>query len=377
MRIMFASSHPYLPQIAGGCQSNTHESAIELMRRGHSVSVLAGLTGRGPVGLQSRMLLKLSRKAVARTSFAGYPVYRSWFPWKGLAHAVARERPDVVVAQPGAVVRLALEARAIGVPVVVYLHNVEFDEHGGPIEALDVPFLANSEFTAKRYRDVFGIESTMIPPLFQPERYRTNSTRERVLFINPHPLKGLERALEIAAATPDIAFDFVESWTLTAPARASLLARLEGLPNVTLHPRSDDMRRHYGRARIVLVPSMWEETWGRVASEAHYNAIPVIATKIGGLVEAVGPGGVVIDPAADTQAWVTALRRLWDDPDAYAAASAAAAAYSERPLINCARQIETLLDVLGQAIEGSRESERTSGRVEAGRNTFAAECVLH
>ena len=42
MHITFASSHPYLPQIAGSTQSNTHEMAIELMARGHQVSVLPG-----------------------------------------------------------------------------------------------------------------------------------------------------------------------------------------------------------------------------------------------------------------------------------------------------------------------------------------------
>ena len=30
MRIVFASAHPYLPQIAGGSQSNTHEMAMDM-----------------------------------------------------------------------------------------------------------------------------------------------------------------------------------------------------------------------------------------------------------------------------------------------------------------------------------------------------------
>jgi len=48
------------------------------------------------------------------------------------------------------------------------------------------------------------------------------------------------------------------------------------------------MRAAYGRSRLLLAPSRWVESWGRVASEAQISGLPVIATKSGGLPEAVG-----------------------------------------------------------------------------------------
>lgn len=348
MHIAFASAHPYLPQIAGGSQSNTHEMAREMLARGHRVSVLAGLTKAGWIGARARVLMKLSKEQVVRDESQGYPVYRAWHSWDGAARMAARARPDVVIVQSGQMVRVAEAIRAAGVPTILYLHNIEFDDHGADIASFkDHVFLANSDFTAQAYRKAYGIDATVITPLFQPERYRVESSRERVLFINPHPLKGVDLALDVAAGCPDIPFDFVESWTLSSEQRTALDRRLSTLPNVTLHGRTDDMRAFYGRARLVLIPSRWEETWGRVASEAHYSGLPVIATNVGGLVEAVGPGGLLLDRAAGATEWIEALRSLWSDAAAYSRMSDAASAYSARPSLQSRQQ----LDELERAIE--------------------------
>ena len=355
MHITFASSHPYLPQIAGGSQSNTHEMAIELMARGHQVSVLSGLTGDGFLGVRNQLLMRLLGRTAIADRGQGYPVYRSWFAWEGAAETARAVRPDVVVAQSGNILRVAKAFRASDVPVVIYLHNVEFEDHGESMDGFrDAVFLANSQFTADRYRQTYGIHSTIINPLFQPERYRVRSSRDRVLFVNPHPLKGVDLAFEIASVCPDIGFDFVESWTLSDEQKTTLASRASQLGNVVLYPRTKDMRVHYGRARLVLVPSRWEETWGRVASEAHYSGIPVLGTRVGGLEEAVGPGGILLDLDAGVEAWSSALRALWNDPVGYDALSQAALNYAARPELDRALQLDRMEAVITGAIQGRR-----------------------
>lgn len=351
MRIAFASAHPYLPQIAGGSQSNTHEMALELRERGHHVSVLAGLTRDGWIGLRNRAAMKLTRRKAIGDSTQPYPVYRGWFAWEGVADLMRAEAPEVAVVQSGQILRLAKAFREAGVPLVIYLHNVEFDDHGEDMAAFkDAVFLANSQFTAERYRAAYGIEASVINPLFQPDRYTVSTTRESVLFVNPHPLKGVDLALDLARLCPDIPFDFVESWTLSDEHRRSLNRQVSALGNITLHPRTADMRAHYGRARIVLVPSRWEETWGRIASEAHYSGIPVIAARVGGLPEAVGPGGVLIDPKAGPDEWAAALRELWNRRERYDALSNEALRYAQRPQIDRNWQISRLMEVIETAI---------------------------
>jgi glycosyltransferase involved in cell wall biosynthesis len=91
------------------------------------------------------------------------------------------------------------------------------------------------------------------------------------------------------------------------------------------------MRKIYGKCKILLVPSLWNEGYGRVAHEAQISGIPVIASTRGGLPEAVGPGGLLLDPESPIENWVNALRSLWQNDDAYAKMSAVAKAYAERP----------------------------------------------
>ena len=211
------------------------------------------------------------------------------------------------------------------VPIVVYLRNVEFHELAGDLSELkSAHYIANSDFTARAYRDRFGIQSTVIPPTIDPERYRTPTSKEYVTFINPYKEKGFELAVRIAERCPEIPFLFVESWKLDGDHRAAVEQTIAPLKNVTLQSRTDDMKTVYGRTKILLAPSKWEEAWGRVASEAHCSGIPVVGSRRGGLPEAIGEGGIVLDYDAPLDDWVASIRQLWNDADHYDRLSAAA-----------------------------------------------------
>jgi glycosyltransferase involved in cell wall biosynthesis len=355
MNLLFAMAHPYLPEFSGGVQSSTHELALELAGRGLNVSVLAHLIGSGYVGRRARIVMKLLRRPAAADQGLGYPVYRTWVAWDAVEYVARIARPDVVIIQPRFPVRVALEFMKLRIPVVLYLRDVEFRDLGGSIKELHgAHFVANSQFTADRYADAFGIKATVINPLFLPERYRTETRRRNVTFVNPHPLKGAELAIQIAQGCPDIPFRFVESWALEPQQRAALQQRLRSIPNVELQPRTDDMKRVYGDARIMLMPSKWEEAWGRIASEAHFSGIPVVASRSGGLPESVGPGGVLVDPGAPAELWIEIINRLWSEPNYYRELSEAASGYASRPALNRDHQINALIGVLDEAISERR-----------------------
>jgi len=256
VRILFASSHPYIPQIAGGAQSSTHELARELGSRGHAVGVHSGLLGRGWLGLRGRLALKLRRRRAYNDQSLGYPVYRSWFAWEGAAEVNRDFAPEVVVLQSGQPVRMAKAFQELGARIVVYFRNVEFDTDlgGDPRQLRPHRCIANSQFTAARYKEAYGLDPVVIYPLIQPERYRTETDGSSVVFINPHPDKGVDLAVALARRCPAIPFLFVEAWTLDTAAGAQLRRTLAQLPNVTLAPRTQDMRRTHRRARSVLAP---------------------------------------------------------------------------------------------------------------------------
>ena len=149
-------------------------------------------------------------------------------------------------------------------------------------------------------------------------------------FVNPQPAKGASVfariALELEARRPEIPLLVVEG-RRGAEGLADCGLDLSGLENVHRMPNTADPRRFYRVSRAVLVPSLWRETFGRVAAEAMANGIPVLASDRGALPETLGDAGLVlplparlgpdgreVPAAADVAAWVKALERLWDDP---------------------------------------------------------------
>ncbi len=349
MRILFTSGKAFLPQDSGGVQSSTMQLAHCLMARGHDVGVLCRLIGGGWTALDSRIKRRIGRSRFSCDGSLGLPVYRAWDP-TDTQEVVRRFRPDVAVVQSGETMTIARSLEAAGVPVVLYFRHVEFDDlAGNPANLTKAHYVANSAFTAGKFRSEFGVSATVIPPLVERSLYETQTTRENVTFINPHPVKGRDIAFDIAERCSDIPFTFCESWQIDDALRAWIDDRMTATPNVALRPRTNDMKSIYGKAKVLLAPSLWEEAWGRVATEAQFSGIPVLGSRQGGLPEAIGPGGTVLGIDAPVEDWVAALRRLWDDPAHYAALSSAAQVYSQRPEIDPGHQIQTLIDVLEKA----------------------------
>lgn len=69
-----------------------------------------------------------------------------------------------------------------------------------------------------------------------------------------------------------------------------------------------------GRAKAVIVPSLWYETFGRVIIESLAVGTPIIASDIGAVAELIDPGvtGVLVPPG-DVAALSKAIEELADD----------------------------------------------------------------
>jgi glycosyltransferase involved in cell wall biosynthesis len=345
MRVLFVTASAYLPQSRGGMQSSANELCGALQRRGHRVAVLAGLKTGGLVGWKARLKMMnnqwRSGSKVFRDSVSEHPVWRACFPWNALQYVAQKEQSELIVAMSGGPVRMALAAKQTDIPILMLLQNVEFHLLGGDFRELgNVPAVANSRFTAEKYRTAFGINPRVIYPFISADRYRTERTKQNVTFINPIAMKGRDIALGIARQCPEIPFAFVESWQLFDENRHDLMQELQALPNITFLPPQNDMRAVYEKCGILLAPSVWEEAYGRVVTEAQISGIPVVASSRGGLPEAVGPGGILLDPEQPIADWTAAVRKLWHDGRHYDELSAAALAHAERREINSDHQID-------------------------------------
>lgn len=351
MRFLFVTNHAYPPQRVGGAEFSTHDLCQALQDSGVEVAVLAQLVASGPLHLRNRATRRLLGREASADRSQGYPVFRAPSPGRALSEVLARVAPDVAVLHPDKAADLFAGLRAARQPTLVYLRDIEFGRLGFvPAAAPGVGFVANSQFTADAAHATFGIRSIVIPPLILPLRYATTVNGDEVLFVNPVPEKGVELAFEIAALCPRRQFRFVEGWPLDAAKRAALEARARALGNVTLQASTQDMRPVYARSRVLLAPSRWQEAWGRIVTEAQLNGIPVLATRIGGLPESVGNGGLLFAPEAPAQDWAEALERICTDPAQYQALSRRALARAAAPDLQAGVLVGDLLDAARTAM---------------------------
>ncbi len=102
-----------------------------------------------------------------------------------------------------------------------------------------------------------------------------------VTLINPCAVKGISIFLELARRMPEVQFAGVPTWGTTKADRAAL----EGLPNVRLLPAVDRIEEIFRQTRVLLMPSLWTESFPLTAREAMLHGIPVIGSNSGGLPE--------------------------------------------------------------------------------------------
>jgi len=170
--------------------------------------------------------------------------------------------------------------------------------------------IANSRFLRRIYKRYLNVDSEVIYPFIEFEQIISMGRirKEYITFIKPKISKGLNIFIALAQKMPSR--KFLAVGTSTEEDRPE---RLYNLRNVTYLGKVDDMREVYAVTRILLVPSIWPEPFGRVCVEAMANGIPCIASNVGGIKEAVGDAGILIDNPFDLNSWVKAIELLDDN----------------------------------------------------------------
>ncbi|MEO5671038.1 MAG: glycosyltransferase [Ramlibacter sp.] len=326
MRVLFVSNYPHLPDIKGGLQTTTHDLCLAVGLAGAEAAVLCGLDEHGVSAGRPEPVegLPSSAGSIARSDESlGYLCMRAAAPDRVLPLVAAAWDASAIVVQSGtALLPMVLASLRTGRATAVYLHNVEMHQLQGTLVAdPQLLYLANSDFTAERWRALCGLQCEVIPPVVRADGYIAASNGPKVLFVNPTPIKGVELMFALAAQCPDLSFLVVESWNLEPNWRQLCRHRARTLGNVEWCSPTDDMRTVYSQARLLLMPSVWEESFGRTVVEAQLNGLPVLASNRGALPATVGAGGLTLDPHAPVTDWAKALRRLLVEHDAFSAAA--------------------------------------------------------
>lgn len=363
LTVLLAQNMRYLPSHGGANRSN-RILLEELAARGHRCvavtplhatehrltveDLLAGLAGRGVTDARQ------TGDAVVYTH-RGVTVHAVTAPARLAAHVLAvaaAERPDrtLVPSDDPGLLMLGTALRATPGRVVYLVHTLQQLPFGPrafyPSESGRrlVHRAAGAVAVSRAARDYVRVHGGLDATLIHPPVYGTGpwpaGTGDAVTMVNPCGYKGLPILLGLADACPDVPFLAVPTWGTTAADRLALAAR----PNITIVPPADDLAAVYARTRVLLMPSLWDETFGYTAVEAMLHGVPVLAADVGGLGEAklgvpyllpVTPISRYLPqrpdapypepelPPQDLGPWLAALRRLLTDPAHHASVAAA------------------------------------------------------
>lgn len=150
----------------------------------------------------------------------------------------------------------------------------------------------------------------IVRPYVDIEHFRQTNTEKRqyVTLINCNKNKGGEILEKLAYKMPGVKFLGIKG-----SYAKQVLTLKPG--NLTYWESQEDMLKVYAVTKILIMPSE-KETWGRTAVEAMAGGIPVVVSRVDGLMECVKDGGQIC-MRDDIQCWVTTIQRLLDDPAEY------------------------------------------------------------
>ena len=367
-RVLFASWHWYLDQ-SNGASITTRETLLALARRGWDVKTFCGaatdfsappsvdeiLTSSGVAvkkrfdggvgegafravsyrdsGVESVVVAPRSGLGVGVGTVPSRPAGAAFLQL--FAETLRRLSPDVVLTYGGYwlggdMLKLAKKS---GAKTVAWLHNLAY-RNAGYFRDVDLT-LVPSEFAADVYRKRLGLEPVAVPPLIDWRKVRPENaeededdTRKFVLFVNPSVGKGAPLFAKIVEETnkirPEIPFLVVEGSAASSALARCDWERRDGW-NLFRAANTPTPREFYRVAKLALIPSFFEESFGRVAAEALGAGVPVVASNRGALPETVGDAGILLDiperltptsqekpTAADAAPWVDAIISLWD-----------------------------------------------------------------
>lgn len=356
----------YSDNVGGGEISN--RILLEgLAARGHEVTVLTWNTSGFGSG---------SRKGVTVQELSvGYRARHSRLMtlarFRGLARNYLKEghKPDVLVcATAGLGVALEL-TRCIPAPVGLFVRAFENFENPlgalaslarrtktallgdyGPASVAKATFLLpNSKFMEEYCFDHLGKEmpsAVVYPPLDRQTCAPFDITSiRRIAMVGTSEKKGIKLVEYLANRFPKVEFRILGA--------SKLMQKNANVPdNLKLLGWSDIQEEFSYKADAVLVPSLWEEPFGRVAIEALACGKPPLVSDIGGLPEAVSHEPMLCLQPGNEAAWGEAVDRLIENPEPFVMSAKRAASFLR--LFSAEQQIKKLEQVLQSEISSYR-----------------------
>ncbi|MBU6230526.1 MAG: glycosyltransferase [Cyanobacteria bacterium REEB459] len=361
-KLLLVTEQSFYPDSSGGSEISTAYLLGELWKRNWQIEVISTSSLKSP-SLRRNLWKSLENLRLFPPTFRdleqGYTIWRvlsKFIDTKGLIRLIDKKlgtyRPDIVLGFVD--IRCPLLSYALNQGYSCF-YIARVAEVIGKAECLPngLNIIANSPFMKTFLHSLTGDQYGVVLPFVEPDRYRVRSrVRKYVTFINPVPQKGVETVIEIARKMPGIEFLFVKgNWFHYRGNQDFFIQAARSLPNINIWENQEDIRSVYEVTDILLVPSIFQETFGRVILEAHINGIPVVAARTGGIDYTLGLGGILLDPSLPTDAYVDAIKNLKSDAELYATLSNLAFENSQRIEFMPEFQVNNFIDIISNYIK--------------------------
>ncbi len=276
MRLLWVI-HLYSPKHNCGSEMMAHHINKYLMSQGHEVRVIL-------------MQAKMHNVAV--------PYYYEGVRVQGdpLDNLDAYRWADVILTHLDYTKWAINIAKLVKKPIACFIHShYTYEPNPIPDAKSDVHIVYNSKWV-KDYLGYKWPNIIMYPPC-DPGYYSVCESpwqNKAITMISINENKGGYILYRVAKALPFAKFIGVYGSYDDGGLQLEIAQKiLNECPNVELVPNSPDILSVYKRTRILLMPSRYE-SWGRTATEAMCNGIPVICTATKGLKENCADAGMYI-----------------------------------------------------------------------------------
>ncbi len=321
-----------LPELhSGGVERGTVDLAKYLKEKGHhSVVVSAG----GPLAGD------LSSAGVTHYTL---PVHKKslfsiFFSIRALSRIVTKENIELIHARSRVPALITFfVSHKTHIPFITTCHGFYSKHFLSRVMGWGKIVIVASHIIGKRMRDDFGVPHNkirLIPRGVNLEEFKwhdpTDEKKKKEIVIGMigrlTPIKGhplfLKAMARVTRVIPNVRIQIIgDAPKPQYKEELLMLVRRLGLSaSVEFLGTRYDIPELLSRLSLLVVPSVGEEAFGRVVIEAGACGVPVVATRMGGLVDIVedGKDGLLV-PVDDPRALAEAVIRLVKEPELGAA----------------------------------------------------------
>ncbi|MDP1853338.1 MAG: lipopolysaccharide heptosyltransferase II [Candidatus Omnitrophota bacterium] len=316
-----------LPELnVGGVETGTVDLSVSLVKRGHK-SIVASSGGE--------LALEIEKQGVKHYTLdlrnkSPLVIFRNT---KKLSGIIRGEKIEIVHARSRAPAWSAFfAARMCGIPFITTCHGYYSQHLFSCVMGWGKLVIVPSNIIGKHEMNDFGVPFDRIrhiPRSVDIEKFKFNGPQEksRTDFVvgiigRITPIKGhtyfLKAMSKVVRRVPN-----VKIWIVGETAKGKdnyreeidvLIKRLGLSPNVEFLGKQRDVPHILNQLNILVASTITEEAFGRVIIEAQSAGVPVVATRVGGVVDIVDDGvnGLLVAPR-DIQAMAQAIIKIMED----------------------------------------------------------------